>query len=130
MCARTTQNFIEITSVQYIPTIVTHGRPPQTHEVKSPRRTILVPIQKEVILPSVKFGLMNVHSLNNKYDFVADHIVENKLDIVCITETWLSPKMNSIPPVWLHGYKSIQRPRRSGKGGGVAVVVNKALNCC
>ena len=60
--------------------------------VKSPRRSSIIPIQKKVILPTVKFGLMNVQSLNNKYDFVVDHIVENKLDIVSITESWLSPK--------------------------------------
>ena len=102
--------------------------------VKSPRRSSIVPIQKEVILPTVKFGLMNVQSLYNKYDFAADHIVENKLDIVSITETWLSPKdeLNSprMAAIEKHGYKFIHRPRCSGRGGGVAVVVNKTLNCC
>ena len=102
--------------------------------VKSPRSSSIVPIQKDVILPTVKFGLMNVQSLNNKYDFVADHIVENKLDIVSITETWLSPKndLNSpcVAAIEKHGYKFIHRPRCSGRGGGVAVVVNKTLNCC
>ena len=102
--------------------------------VKSPRSSSIVPIQKDVLLPTVKFGLMNVQSLNNKYDFVADHIVENKLDIVSITETWLSPKddLNSpcVAAIEKHGYKFIHRPRCSGRGGGVAVVVNKTLNCC
>ena len=29
-----------------------------------------------------------------------------------------------------HGCKFVHRPRCSGRGGGVAVVVNKTLNCC
>ena len=33
---------------------------------------------------------MNVSSLGNKMDCVIDHITDNKLDIVGITETWLS----------------------------------------
>ena len=33
---------------------------------------------------------MNVLSLGNKLDCVIDHITDNQLDIVGITETWLS----------------------------------------
>ena len=33
---------------------------------------------------------MNVQSLGNKLDCVLDHITDNRLDIVGITETWLS----------------------------------------
>ena len=35
-------------------------------------------------------GVMNVLSLGNKLDCVIDHITDNRLDIVGITETWLS----------------------------------------
>ena len=38
----------------------------------------------------VRLGVMNVSSLVNKMDCVIDHITDNKLDIVGITETWLS----------------------------------------
>ena len=34
--------------------------------------------------------LMNVQSLGNKLDCVIDHITDNRIDIVGITETWLS----------------------------------------
>ena len=33
---------------------------------------------------------MNVQSLGNKLDCVIDHITDNRIDIVGITETWLS----------------------------------------
>ena len=54
--------------------------------------------------------------------------------ILCQLRTWLSPKndLNSpcVAAIKKHGYKLIHRPRCSGRGGGVAVVVNKTLNCC
>ena len=37
----------------------------------------------------VRLGVMNVSSLGNKMDCVIDHITDNRLDIVGITETWL-----------------------------------------
>ena len=39
---------------------------------------------------NVRLGIMNVSSLGNKMDCVIDHITDNRLDIVGITETWLS----------------------------------------
>ena len=38
----------------------------------------------------VRLGVMKVSSLGNKMDCVIYHITDNKLDIVGITETWLS----------------------------------------
>ena len=38
----------------------------------------------------VRLGVMNVSSLGNKMDCVIDQITDNRLDIVGITETWLS----------------------------------------
>ena len=38
--------------------------------------------EKKIVQPStVKLGLMNCLSVNNKYDFIVDHILENILDI-------------------------------------------------
>ena len=51
---------------------------------------------------------MNVSSLGNKMDCVIDHITDNRLDIVGITETWLSNNdKNNMPVIntfrqWLH----------------------------
>ena len=52
---------------------------------------------------------MNVSSLGNKMDCVIDHITDNRIDIVGITETWLSNNdKNNMPVIknmfgqWLH----------------------------
>ena len=35
-------------------------------------------------------GIINVLSLGNKIDCVIDHITDNRLDNVGVTETWIS----------------------------------------
>ena len=40
--------------------------------------------------PLVKIGLMNARSVGNKIDYVFDSIIDNNLDLVALTETWLS----------------------------------------
>ena len=47
-----------------------------------------VTVRKSV--PGVKLGVINCQSISGKLDFVFDHIKEYKLDIVALTETWLS----------------------------------------
>ena len=41
-------------------------------------------------VPGVELGVMNSQSISGKLDFVFDHIKEYQLDIVVLTETWLS----------------------------------------
>ena len=41
-------------------------------------------------VPCVKLGVINCQSISGKLDFVFDHIKEYQLDIVALTETWLS----------------------------------------
>ena len=45
---------------------------------------------KTTTVTDFRLGVMNVLSLGNKLDCVIDHITDNRLDIVGITETWLS----------------------------------------
>ena len=47
-----------------------------------------VTVRKSV--PGVKLGVINCQSISGKLDFVFDHIKEYQLDIVALTETWLS----------------------------------------
>ena len=57
----------------------------------APKRPQICAEKRKIVQPStVKLGLMNCRSVNNKYDFIVDHILENRLDIVSMTETWLS----------------------------------------
>ena len=51
---------------------------------------VMVKTVNTTSVSDVRLGVMNVSSLGNKMDCVIDHITDNKLDIVGITETWLS----------------------------------------
>ena len=70
----------------------------------------------------VRLGDMNVSSLGNKMDCVIDHITDNKLDIVGITETWLSNNDKNNMLVMNtrldSGYTLHHRPRNTGRKGG------------
>ena len=78
---------------------------------------------------------MNVSSLGNKMECVIDHITDNKLDIVGITETWLSNNYKNNMLVMNtcldNGYTLHYRPRNTGrKGGGVGVLINNCIKHC
>ena len=47
----------------------------------------------------VRLGVMNVSSFGNEMDCVIDHITDTRLDIVGITETWLSNNDKNNMPV-------------------------------
>ena len=47
----------------------------------------------------VKLRVMNARSVGNKLDYVFDHIIDNNLDIVALTETYQIKK--STTDVWL-----------------------------
>jgi len=82
-------------------------------------------------LPTVTIGAINCRSINNKASLIIDHIIDNNLDAIALTETWMSstdicnaPVINSITK---HGYRFHHRPRASGKGGGVAIITKEHL---
>ena len=81
------------------------------------------------VKPEVKLGVMNARSVANKLDYVFDHIIDNNLDIVALTETWLSnEEVNNRRVVMecsTHGFTLHHVPRNSGRtGGGVGVLIN------
>ena len=47
-----------------------------------------VTVRKSLL--GVKLGVMNCQSIGGKLDFVLDHVKEYQLDIMALTETWLS----------------------------------------
>ena len=86
---------------------------------------------KSTMKLEVKLGVMNVRSVRNKLDYVFDHIFDNDLDIVALTETWLSNEDNNnthvITECSNHGYTLHHVPMNSGStGGGVGVLINES----
>ena len=84
---------------------------------------------KSTVKPEVKLGVMNVRSVRNKLDYVFDHIFDNDLAIVALTETWLSNDENNNTHVMTecsnHGCTLHHVPGNSGStGGGVGVLIN------
>ena len=76
-----------------------------------------VTVRKSV--PGVKLGVINCQSISGKLDFVFDHIKEYQLDIVALTETWLSSEDSKnkhvIDQCVAHGYSLHHSPRTSGQ---------------
>ena len=78
---------------------------------------------------TVKIGVMNVISRGNKLDCVIDLITDNRLDVVGITEAWLSNddknNMSVVNTYLNNGYTRHHRPRNTGRrGGGDGVLIN------
>ena len=76
---------------------------------------------------------MNARSVVNKLDYVFYHIIDNNLDIVALTETWLSnEEVNNRRVVMecsTHAYTLHHVPRNSGRtGGGVYVLIHDRVN--
>ncbi len=69
-------------------------------------------------------GLLNARSAASKLDDIHHHLLTFDLDVLAITETWLTPEHgdeilgNTIP----EGYIGIHVPRVGRQGGGIAVI--------
>ena len=92
---------------------------------------VSVPILKTATVDQrrAKLAVWNVRSLRNKVGTISDFIVSNHVDILSITETWLSKHdyhtsnglLNS-----LKDYDLYHRPRH-GRGGGFGAIVRKGF---
>ena len=87
---------------------------------------------KKKAVTDVTIGVMNCQSMCNKLDFIFDHVEEYGLDIVALTETWLSnqePRNKSvIDQCEAKGYILHHIPISSGrKRGGVGILLNNRI---
>lgn len=87
-------------------------------------------IKTKSINNSLKCGVLNARSINNKTEAVVDFILEHKLDVLCVTETWLQASdsftANSVTP---NGFSIVSNPRLNRRGGGVAAIIKNDLGC-
>lgn len=74
--------------------------------------------------------LINPWSICNKAASINDFITEHEIDILAITETWLTGSPSDDPVISTllpNGYRIIHTPRGS-RGGGIAVVYRQSLS--
>ena len=120
-----------------IPTLKSSRRRNLYDERLTARRNIsnLVPVQcVDVPTPrsNIKFGVWNAQSINKKSGSICDLIISKHLDILSITETWISGNAydnNTIAEV-LNTLKDFQFHDLSGlnrTGGGVGIFLRKGF---
>ena len=71
----------------------------------------------------MKFSLLNAQSTRNKVDFISEYIVNDRINVAAMTETWLSPDDEQIvKDLTLEGYAIHHATRDGRRGGGVAII--------
>ncbi|ELT95653.1 hypothetical protein CAPTEDRAFT_197327 [Capitella teleta] len=96
----------------------------------SANRGVAVIDQRKTHNENLLIVLTNPWSICNKAEDINDFIIEYNIDILAITETWLTgtacdgPTINALLP---NGYEIIHAPRRT-RGGGTALVYRQSLN--
>jgi len=74
---------------------------------------------------------LNARSIVNKHNELEMYVLEEKFDIVCITETWMNPSILD-SEMSISGYTLHRKDRNhvdKHRGGGVAVYVHNDLSC-
>ncbi|ROL48071.1 hypothetical protein DPX16_18671 [Anabarilius grahami] len=67
--------------------------------------------------------LFNSQSLTNKSLLIHDHILDKRLDFMCLVETWHTTGDHSVlNEACPQGYAYMEKARSSGHGGGLAVI--------
>ena len=79
---------------------------------------------------SLIIGHANVRSLMPNMDSVQQTLSDHKIDVFCLTETWLSENVKRKFLVF-PGYKMVRcdRPEAGTRGGGVAILYREQLKC-
>jgi len=86
--------------------------------------------KQTVIGNHIKAALWNARSIKNKTELLHQYIHENNLDLVLLTETWLSEgdSQRTVNKLEKQGFACKHIPRQNKKGGGVGVVYKKNIN--
>ena len=79
-------------------------------------------------LPTIrgfKISHLNVRSITHEMDSILLLLKDNNLDVLTVSETWLSPKVTDAE-ITIPGY-SIVRKDRNSRGGGVAIFIRDRI---
>ena len=83
--------------------------------------------------PNLRIATLNSRSVLNKSAIIDNHILENKIDILCITETWINDSQftNSLlsslfPPKYV--LSQYYGRLHTSRGGGVTIINKKSAH--
>ena len=80
-------------------------------------------------ISSIKCALVNIQSVGNKTCEIRDYIIDNQLDILVLTETWLnncdSAKIKEMTP---DTHKFLHILRGTGRGGGMGIFISNSFS--
>lgn len=122
--------------IHNIPTRVTHERIVHkfTSNAQNTNNLLVIPLTKSShsskLGPRVRLASWNAHSIKNKLTSLCDLVISKHLDILAVTETWLTPHDDHCIADLLNtlrDYTLFHVPRISSKGGGVAIIVRKGF---
>ena len=85
-------------------------------------------VKRSTNLPTIrafKFSPLNVRSITHKMDSIRLLLKDNNLDVLTVSETWLSPKVTDAE-ITFPGYSIVRKDRNSG-GGGVAIFIRDRI---
>jgi exonuclease III len=74
---------------------------------------------------TINICLYNAQSYNNKYISINQCIQSNKIDILCLNETFLNEKITHVN--LMNNYSMVRNDRQT-RGGGVAFIINNRIN--
>ena len=77
----------------------------------------------------LSFGLVNARSVCCKPDVITHHLLSNRLDILAITETWLTVQHGEdiLRGICPDGFVAVHNPRVMTSGGGVALLFRSTI---
>ena len=112
----------------FIPVRVTSGNriwPTELHmtQQRNQRNLAKLTFNRSYNMLPFSFHTINARSVKNKLAELQHYIINNRVDLLAITESWLSSNDNVVEDRLIQdGYKFIYQPRENRKGGGVAVL--------
>lgn len=76
---------------------------------------MLLPLLRHKSPVAVNIELFKTQSLTNKSTFIHEHILDKRIDIMCLTETWQQPGVYlSLNEACLNGYTYLDKANSAG----------------
>ena len=81
------------------------------------------------VAPNLRLGTVNARSMRDKAPALSDLVVSKGIDLLGITETWLTIRETSsdLAEMTPNGFSFFQTPRVNKRGGGVGLFVSNAF---